>query len=67
MDIIYLHDTLEERKSLLTMYKEMLIGVIDRKMFWITHLVVNFEDSIDDKYSKELEEYVNTPVKYELL
>ena len=27
--------------------------------------MVNFEESIDNKYSKELKEYVNTPVKYE--
>ena len=49
------------------MYKENLIKTIDEKMCWITELVVNYEDSIDDKYSKELEKYVNTPVKNELL
>ena len=47
------------------MYKEKLIKAIDKKMFWITHLVVNFKESIDDNYSKELEEYVNTPAKYD--
>ena len=44
----------------------MLIKATDKKNYWITHLVVNFEESIDNKYSKELKEYVNTPVKYEM-
>ena len=65
MNIIYFHDTLEEKKRLLTTYKEMLIKATDKKIYWITHLVINFQESIDNKYSKELKEYVNTPVKYE--
>ena len=61
MDIIYFHNTLEESKRLLTMYKEILIKTKVKRMYWIIELVVNYENSIDDKYSKELEKYINTP------
>jgi hypothetical protein len=62
MDIIYFHDTLEEIKRLLSTCKENLIELIHKKMMWITQLVVNFEESTDDKYKKELDIFVKTPV-----
>ena len=31
-------------------------------MMWVMCLVVNFEESTDDKYKKELEKFNNTPV-----
>ena len=31
-------------------------------MIWVMRLVENFEESIDDKYKKELEKFYNTPV-----
>ena len=41
MDIVYLRDSLEEKKRLLLIYKELLINLPDRKMYWETLLHIH--------------------------
>jgi len=62
INIIYFHDILEKDKKTFSKCKEVLIELIHRKMMWITQLVVDFEESTDDKYKKELDIFVKTQV-----
>ena len=62
VNIIYFHIVLEKEKKTFSKCKKKLIEFIYRKMIWIMRLVENFEESIDDKYKKELEKFYNTPV-----
>jgi hypothetical protein len=62
VNIIYFHIVLEKEKKTFSKCKKKLIEFIYRKMIWVMRLVENFEESIDDKYKKELEKFYNTPV-----
>ncbi len=62
VNIFYFHIVLEKEKKTFSKCKKTLIEYIYRKMIWVMRLVENFEESIDDKYKKELEKFYNTPV-----
>jgi hypothetical protein len=62
VNISYFHIVLEKEKKAFSKCKKKLIEFIYRKMIWVIRLVENFEESIDDKYKKELEKFYNTPV-----
>jgi hypothetical protein len=62
VNIFYFHIVLEQEKKTFSKCKKTLIEYIYRKMIWVMRLVENFEESIDDKYKKELEKFYNTPV-----